>query len=1325
MSFETILVECSRQNSNNFKFDPTNSLNKENSRWTNNVNFKLKIGDRVSVENAIIHSIGNSEGSTIEINGEENENGFVDNQQGFEFLFYINNNGYNAVQLPYVAGYNARDKMELIQIPFYNNSFVNSPFIGMTVNINTTTTDGVKIPDPDYNAPLRINDGYNFSFQHKNFLWHEDTEHDNNLQIAFEDNIFTLYKPIQNLDNPSGDFNYDCCKYILLSKSFKGYYRSSNNNLGNENGDFYDTNGDLLPYTQTVNFKVDKGFTTPATLCNEINEALHQTFENPDDEVQVINADNEPIGNNVYQGKLFPIIEVNGSNTNDSSVNPCWGQIAVKDFKMCRGVYHMMRCSLAFDGRFRLDDQPTEYLINRPAIQIGGCVCRFKTANDGIIETSMYPYVRVPYTISANYLQSEYSFDPPVNGSFSNKNSLTVFSYLPEGWLITSNMKYTKENIERLRIYFEGMEKYEGDISDPDLMDKDVENWYCRLMLGSSKDGANSSNDRDNEDDYLPYQGKASEMRNLSSGSVQIEIEDTTIGGFNTGQIYSGGVPINPYSLNENIDGMKLGDDGSKYRMLTCPRSQTPRFGQKMYKDGGYIEISETTLNHNFYNNKFGDCNLTVYSKFLVDFKDRIKQTNTTKQEADWQEGDGEIKYKVDVDRIETDLENEYGIYGVPISKYNTNHEVYELCLDGKSLYLQAFADEYAVKNDGTVVRDGNFCQYYRFLTKIVPSTSGDQQQYGGYDLLNWDDDIGSYSFVKRNEIYIYTAKNDNFKPDHDVLSLTYRNGKKIDFDENPNQVVFYESSTFTWVGEIVDDPDHSPYTQIKIYPIDDMVFSTPSGGQVDKLYYQFIDIAGTASTARATNLYVLPTQIGTTSALELTPTLESKSSGAEVPNDNYPYLVTDNQETVCAFILKHSSYLENSDGSKTLNNCKHLLPVMYQSLYLCSPSFMDLPSIWTVNSIAGSASTSFFQAGNAQKYMSVGASDPTFQFDDSLQKSTISNLHTSRILGITEMPFTDASQNALDTDTLGSIVSKFHGKKYPYYSIFDNISVTENTGGGGDIFYKVEYNENTQVLKNPQYATSGIMLYKVYGTKTDIDDQPIEIQTEEDFNNTLLFKLGFLRDDFFNKFGSQTALYDSSIVAKYDKANRYRNVNFLTTNPQIDISVEPFLSVYSGGLNSQFLGLPYYQLSYLPQNIPHTIDANTSEKIVATNKPIKQNSAFYQIRSDLIATKYISNNEQVNTIGIGLKEYMANDFIYCNVTDYGLTVLQEQNISNITTELRLANGSLAPTNQFNTVIYKIRRPIILEDIQTILQNAESEEKEYEKEIKQEFKNNS
>lgn len=1318
MSFETILVECSRQNSNNFTFDPKNELNKENSRWTNNVNFKLKIGDQVSVENAIIHSIGNSEGSTIEINGDENENGFIDNQQGFEFLFYINNNGYNGVQLPYVAGYNARDKMELVEIPFYNNSFVNSPFIGMTVNVNTTTINGVITPDPDYNAPLKIDEGYNFKFQHENFDWYED-QIDANLQIGFEDNIFTLYKPIQNLDNPKGDYNYDSSKYILLSKSFKGYYRSSNDNLGNENGDFYDTNGDLLPYTQTVNFKVDKGYTTPTTVCNEINEALHETFQDPNDEIIVYNNDGEPVGNNLYQGKLYPIIEVNGSNNNDSNNNPCWGQLAVKDFKMCRAVYHMMRTSLAFDGLFRLDNSPIDYLINRPALHINGCVCRFKHNNGDIIETSMYPYKKINYTINANYFQSEYIYDNPINSSFVNKPGMTAFTLIPEGWLITSNMKYTKENIERLKIYFQGMEKYDGDLTDVDSMNDDIENWYCRMMLGSSKDGANTSNDREN-DNILPYQGKASVMRELSTGKVRIGDlnEQTEISGFSEGQIYSGGIPLNPYSLNLNISGMNQGGDGTNFRMLTCPRSQTPRFNQKMYDESGYIQISSTTLENNFYDNKFGDCNLTLFSKFMPDYKKRIKQTNTNKPESDWEEGDGGYVHQIDLDRIQTNLTTEYGIYGIPVSKYNTDHEVYDLCLDGQALYLQSFADELQ-NRDGTIIRDGNYNQYYTFLTKILPATSGDQQTHGGYKLSIWDDDSAVLSFEENDDIYIYTSKNNDLKAGHDLSVLTYRDGVKIDFDEKNNLVVFYKSQTYCWVGEI--EPDISPFTQIKIYPIDTMDFPE-SGNFQDDLYYEYFNISGTIGTTKGTRLVVYPTEIGTTSALELNPSLETKSNGAEIPNDNYPYLGTDNQEIVCGFILKNSSYNENSDGSKTLTGNKHLLPTMYQSLYLCSPSFMDLPAIWTVNSMNSKASTEYLQKNDAQNYMNVGSSNPTFEFDDGLQKSTISYLHTSRILGISEMPFQDASENELDTDTLGSVITKFYGKKYPFYSIFDNMSVQDFVDSGGDTHYKVVYEENTQSLKNPQYATSGIMIYKLYGTKTDIDLNPIEIQTENDFNNTLLFKLGFLKDDFFNKFGSQTSLYDSSIVGKYDKANRYRNVNFLTTNPQIDISVEPFLSVYSGGLNAQFEGLPIYQLSYLPQNTPHTIDANNSEKIVASNKPLKQNSAYYQIRSDLISTKYISNNQQVNTIGIGLKEYMANDFIYCNISDYGLINLQEQNISTITTELRLSNGQLAPSNQFNTVIYKIRRPIILEDIQTIVENAQEEQKQFNKEIKEEYK---
>lgn len=1320
MSFETILVECARENSINFKFDPTNSLSKNNSKWTNNVNFQVKIGDQISVENCVIHSIGNSGEGTIEINGTQNENNFVDNQQGFQFMYYVNNNGYNAVQLPYVGGYNNRNSMVIsdnIQLIF-NNNLDNSQFVGMTVFVDNPTVDGVIELNPKFNAPILTND-FNFVFDHKNFLDEDGAKSEGDCQICTEDNMFTLYKQIPNKLNSSGDKTYDACKYILLNKDFKGYYRASNDGLSGD-GDFDDDADDLVPYTQDVSFKIDVGFTTPSTICNDITEALHSTFEDPENEIDVIDPDGNPVVGGVYQGKCYPIVKCNGIHNEYQS--PCWSNIAVKDFEKARGVYNMMRTSIAFDGKFRFDESIDEYLINRPAIHISGCVCKFKAYNGDIIETSMYPYKKIDYTIKGTAIIAQTEDDPGSTADFDNKASMAIFTLIPKGWLVTTNMKYTEKNVERMIRYFEGNEKYTGNFTDETEQNSDIENWYIRMDLGASRDGANTTETRPTTAGQLSYSGKISTMRNLANGKIRID--DSPLSDFDVGGIYAGGLPANPYSINTKLNGMTIGSDGTDYRMLTCPRSQTIRRGTKMYSSEGFIEVESTTgLDGHFYNNKFGDCNLTLYSRFRDDYKTFIKQKNTDLPQSDWKEGDGEIKYPIDVDQIDTSLTTKYGIYGAPVTKYNIGHNEYILCLDGKPLYLQAFGDEIVyINNEKT--KDENDAQYYRFLSKIQVATAGSNQEtYGGYEYLQWNDDIATEAFEKNNDVYIYTGENHNLHPDHDLDSVTYRDGKKIDFEKFDNQVVFYVQSTYIWVGEIVDDI--KPFTGINLYPIDGMSFPI-SGTEQNKLFYFYfvLNAAGTltVTSVKGTNLYVVTNPEGASSAPALTPLLEEKSDGADIPDNTYPYLATANAELCISFILQNDSYTVDNSGDKQINECKHILPSMYQSLFLCSPAFLDLPTIWMLNSMSNFPTTGYLTDGAAQQYMSVGASDPTCAFDTSLQKATFSQFHTSRILGITEMPTTDGDENTLDTDTLGSVVTKYYGKDYPYYNILDFITVDAKDEGFGQTKCTLEYGTNTNCLNHPQYATSGIMINKLYGTSTDINNNLQEIASEDDFNNTLLFKLGFLYENFFNNFGQQDKLYDSSIVGKYDKANRYRNTKYYTTNPIIDISVEPFLSVYNGGGLSEMEGLPRYQLSYLPEDMPHTIDGGTSEQIVASNKPIKQTSSYYQIRSDLISTNYIANNERVNTIALGMKEYTSNDFIYCNTNDYGLTALQEQNISTITTELRLSTGNLAPSNQLNTVIYKIRRPIILEDLQTIVENSQQLEKQYLKEVKQEQK---
>ena len=93
------MIECANIKSQAYK--GLNKRSKENAQWENVVNLDLHEGDQISVQNAIINIRGISSDSTVEILGEDNENGLSDSKMGMRFTPYINDNGTNSVALPF------------------------------------------------------------------------------------------------------------------------------------------------------------------------------------------------------------------------------------------------------------------------------------------------------------------------------------------------------------------------------------------------------------------------------------------------------------------------------------------------------------------------------------------------------------------------------------------------------------------------------------------------------------------------------------------------------------------------------------------------------------------------------------------------------------------------------------------------------------------------------------------------------------------------------------------------------------------------------------------------------------------------------------------------------------------------------------------------------------------------------------------------------------------------------------------------------------------------------------------------------------------------
>ena len=114
----TQMIECANIKSTAYK--GLNKRSTQNASWENAVNIDLLEGDQLSIENAIINIRGISSDSTVEILGEDTDNGISDSKVGMRFSPYVNDNGINTVALPIVCS-NVN-----IEYPLsYNNANVN------------------------------------------------------------------------------------------------------------------------------------------------------------------------------------------------------------------------------------------------------------------------------------------------------------------------------------------------------------------------------------------------------------------------------------------------------------------------------------------------------------------------------------------------------------------------------------------------------------------------------------------------------------------------------------------------------------------------------------------------------------------------------------------------------------------------------------------------------------------------------------------------------------------------------------------------------------------------------------------------------------------------------------------------------------------------------------------------------------------------------------------------------------------------------------------------------------------------------------------------
>ena len=144
-----------------------------------------------------------------------------------------------------------------------------------------------------------------------------------------------------------------------------------------------------------------------------------------------------------------------------------------------------------------------------------------------------------------------------------------------------------------------------------------------------------------------------------------------------------------------------------------------------------------------------------------------------------------------------------------------------------------------------------------------------------------------------------------------------------------------------------------------------------------------------------------------------------------------------------------------------------------------------------------------------------------------------------------------------------------------------------------------------------------------------------------------------------------------------------------LTTNPLIDISSSIDLPQQDFTLkDSMGAGDPTYTLAVAPL-YPINLDGSESEKIVASNLPIKQSTPFYLIYCNLSNGEFISNQDTFNIIGTVHKKFIAGDFIYGEPSE-PIEMKMPKKITRISIEIRDNKGDVVSLDDNSTVLFRL-----------------------------------
>ncbi len=378
------------------------------------------------------------------------------------------------------------------------------------------------------------------------------------------------------------------------------------------------------------------------------------------------------------------------------------------------------------------------------------------------------------------------------------------------------------------------------------------------------------------------------------------------------------------------------------------------------------------------------------------------------------------------------------------------------------------------------------------------------------------------------------------------------------------------------------------------------------------------------------------------------------------------------------------------------------------------SPSELDHNYIIPLNADASAIKESDYNFTGHQddqmNYINIGATNPTFSYNDDLSKFEISNFHTN-------LQFNKESGTSVQ-------------EQQPYYE------VRKEDVNFIDFLKDEELFDSGRIIDGIADAQAGIYINNLYfqyaknKLLTNSSDTNIVEANPLNYYGSALWRMGF-------------SYYQFKPLVFYDKMfnNRYNNLFYnslrsdfrkygcrpFTTNALVNIGSAQALNIFTQNTGREATenpnkGTPIYGLGF-NNNQSASVQA-ISDKLVAKSLTVNMKSPFYRIVTPdlpLDTLIYTAQGQRLNSVGTAILNYSsANMFFYSYASSYQATITRDTTINSINVQFVDDTGNLVEgLDDRSSVTLKVLRNIQLDNekdpVVEELQDIEEEMKELNK----------